>query len=618
MLNGEHMKKWFPLLNSLQWKLVVIYLLLIIIGTQLIGAYFFRSLEDEYISDLQNDLQSQANLLKTPIRDALINQKHSITNTRKEVDKLLERLVYLKLFDRTSQNIEIQITDHGGFVVGTTSKNKNVIGNKNIRLNQIEVNRTNIRRDTYAKTDYLLYKYEIKSDNNAPIGTIYMEASLEETYSTIRSISNHFIQITALSLVISAFLVVVLARTITIPVKEVTEQATAMALGDFNRHVDVRSQDEIGKLGSAFNHLASHLREALSAKEEEKGKLESVLAHMSDGVIASDLQGKIIVKNEQAEQLLDRPIQEGESINELLSLQKPVPLPLEEKRQTLLELYTDDPEERTIVQITFTPIKRQDQEPVGIVAVLENVTEQEKLDRQRKEFVANVSHELRTPLTTIKSYLEALDDGAVEDPELASRFLKVTLQESDRMSRLINDLLQLSRLDAQKKRAQKKRAQKKPMYLDEILLSASDRFSVPSQKKEIQLHCELDESLPKVYIDPDQLDRVLDNLISNAVKYTQKNGRIDIQTHHRSDGFIEISIRDTGMGIPKKDLLRIFDRFYRVDKARSREMGGTGLGLSIAKEIVNLHGGDIWIDSVYQEGTTVTFTLPPFEPEVIR
>lgn len=600
------MRKWLDHLNSLQWKLVVIYMLLIIITMQLIGSYFVRSLEEEYIADLKKDLQTQASLLDSPIREKLL-QKEPPNQLRNELDHLLKLLVFQR-----SSSIEVQITDEKGLILATTSNNKEIVGNKNIRINQIEVNQTNIRRDNMTGTDYLIHKHEIKADNNVVVGTIYMEASLAKTYSTIRSISNHFIQITTLALLISALLVVVLARTITNPVKEVTAQATAMASGDFDRSVDVYSQDEIGQLGSAFNHLAAHLREALTAKEEEKGKLESVLAHMSDGVIASDLQGKIIVKNQQAEQLLQRPIQIGDSLNEVLTLQKPIPLPLEEKRQKMLELHSDDPEEHVIIKAIFTPIMRQEK-PIGIVAVLENATEQERLDRQRKEFVANVSHELRTPLTTIKSYLEALDDGAIEEPELASRFLQVTRQEADRMSRLINDLLQLSKLDAQQTRMQKR-----PLPSAPLLQQAFDRFSMPAKQKEIAFTCDVDEDLPHVFIDGDQIDRVLDNLISNAVKYTPEKGSIQLSAYQRSDGFLVVKVSDTGIGIPNKDLQRIFERFYRVDKARSREMGGTGLGLSIAKEIVELHGGEIWIESLYQKGTTVSFTLPPFEPEVVR
>jgi two-component system sensor histidine kinase VicK len=220
--------------------------------------------------------------------------------------------------------------------------------------------------------------------------------------------------------------------------------------------------------------------------------------------------------------------------------------------------------------------------------------------------VANVSHELRTPLTTIKSYLEALDDGAIHDPELASRFLKVTHQEADRMTRLIQDLLQLSRLDAKKVKFSKK-----PLSIAEMLEDVMDRFSFQCKQKNISLTLYIHEPVPRVYADRDKIDQVLDNLVSNAVKYTPEGGSVALVAQTRTDGMVEIGVADTGIGIPKKDLGRIFERFYRVDKARSRSMGGTGLGLSIAQQIVHAHEGEIEIDSVYQKGTLVTFTLPP-------
>jgi two-component system sensor histidine kinase VicK len=209
-------------------------------------------------------------------------------------------------------------------------------------------------------------------------------------------------------------------------------------------------------------------------------------------------------------------------------------------------------------------------------------------------------------LTTIKSYIEALEDGAVEDPELAVRFLKVARQEADRMTRLIQDLLHLSRLDARKSKFYKK-----PLALTEILEETMDRFRFQCQQKQISFTLFIHGSLPRVYADPDKLMQVLDNLVSNAIKYTPEGGSVAIVAKRNSDGMVEVGIADTGIGIPKQDLGRIFERFYRVDKARSRSLGGTGLGLAIAQEIVHAHEGTIAIDSIYQKGTVVTFTLPP-------
>lgn len=608
------MKKWIEYFNSIQWKWVAIYILLLVITMQLIGVYFFRSLEKEYTSDLELDLQSQGNLLHAPVKE-LLSQKLSTKQMRENANTLLTKLVYLKLKEKTTPNIEIQIIDKEGFIISTTATNKNVVGNKNILLNQFQGQAEDfrIRRDPFTGKDSLIYVHEINNDRGINIGTIYMEASLEKTYQSIRSISKHFIQITGISMAITSVLVIILARTITTPIKEITEQATAMSSGDFNRQVDVRSDDEIGRLGHAFNDLASDLREALSQKEEEKKKLSSVLANMSDGVIATDTSGNVMVKNQQAEKLLGHSIDLDHPIHQMIPLEEPMPIPLREQRQAFIELETDDGDEPMIIKVTFTPIKKENQEIVGTVAVLQNITEQEMLDRQRKEFVANVSHELRTPLTTIKSYLEALDDGAIHEPEIASQFLTVTRQEADRMTRLINDLLQLSRLDAKKTRFNKQR-----IYISDLLSAAVDRFSVQAQQKSIQLSLHVSDTLPCVYVDPDKINQVLDNLISNAIKYTSETGKVQVKAEPRNDGQVEVTITDTGIGIPQKDLERIFERFYRVDKARSRNMGGTGLGLAIAQEIIRGHEGEIRIESEYKKGTTVSFTLPPCRSEVIR
>ncbi|WP_181751317.1 ATP-binding protein [Paenactinomyces guangxiensis] len=603
------------LVNSIQWKLVIIYILLLIIAMQLIGVYFISRLENYYMGDLRTDLKTQASLLHDKVGDTL-NKRLSNDERSKRINGLLRELVYLNQKGNTTKDkVVVSIMDKDNLVIATTASNKNELKQKPVFLTQslTETQQFNIVNDPTSGDNYQIYYRPIKNGEGRMVGSIYIEASLEETYKTIRAISKILISITALALVITGFLVVILARTITTPVKEITEQATAMAAGDFDRKVDVRSEDEIGRLGIAFNHLASHLRIALSQKEEEKEKLESVLANMSDGVIATDSTGKVIVKNGWAEKLLNRDIELGSGIDEVLPLTEPISFPLPEERQTFLEMNTDDPEEHTIVKITFTPIRLQGSEMVGLVAVLEDVTEQEKLDRQRKDFVANVSHELRTPLTTIKSYLEALDDGAVNDPELASRFLQVTRQEADRMTRLIHDLLQLSRLDAKQSRFHKK-----AIHMEEMLEDVVDRFAFQCKQKEIKLSLHITESLPRIYADRDKLDQVLDNLLSNAVKYTLEGGSIAVIAERRPDGMVEVSIADTGIGIPKKDLGRIFERFYRVDKARSRSLGGTGLGLAIAREIVRAHGGDISIDSIYRKGTTVSFTLPPCEPEVVR
>jgi two-component system sensor histidine kinase VicK len=401
----------------------------------------------------------------------------------------------------------------------------------------------------------------------------------------------------------------VLAHTITHPIKEITKQAKAMADGDFNRQVKVLSQDEIGQLGSAFNNMTDRLKEALAQNEEEKEKLSSILSNMSDGVIATDDLGKVILMNLRATNMLKTG-----NLNELYpnNMAELLGLPKEkvdryllgEENSVRLDLERGVEDEPMRARVTFSPIHRRGMGITGTIAVLQDVTEQEKLEQARRDFVANVSHELRTPLTTIKSYMEALDDGALDDPALSHKFIGVVRNETERMIRLVTDLLHLSKLDSKQASIIKEWTDVKQM-LEEV----ADRFAFQLQQKDIHIEVLAEEPLDPVWVDPDQIDQVLDNLVFNAIKYTPDGGSIELRARRISSMLVELSVKDTGIGIPKRDIEYIFDRFYRVDKARSRVKGGTGLGLSIAREIIKAHGGVISIESEVNVGTLVKFTL---------
>ncbi len=588
--------------RNLQWKLVVIFTLLILIAIQLIGVYFISSLENFYTNDLITDLRAQATLLGDNASPVLL-ENIPTDKTREELDLRLKRLVYLKT--KGNGTVEAEILDEMGYVLSSSSEKSKNIEKKNLLAqkftNKLESHFTRV--DTSTGHYNLVFIKQLTNNNGQRIGTVYIEASLESIFKKIKGISKILIQSTALALAATGILIFLLSRTITTPLKEITVQATAMAAGDFNRQVAVKSEDEIGKLASSFNYLAAHLRRALSQNEEEREKLETVLANMSDGVLATDHHGHIIVKNRLVEEMLGRPIQLGDKLIDVLPMEHDIQFPLQQVQEEFIELHPHDPATFMMLKVSYIPIKQHKKERLGLIAVLSNVTEEEKLNRQRKDFVANVSHELRTPLTTIKSYLEALKDGAVNEPEIATHFLEVAETEAERMARLISDLLKLSRLDAGESYFDPQTTD-----LSQLLNRVIDRFSIPCQQKQIQLQLKLVEPLSPVFVDNDKIDQVLDNVISNAVKYTPAEGSITITAE--TNGMAKISIADTGQGIPKQDLSRIFERFYRVDKARSRGLGGTGLGLSIAQEIIHAHGGEIWIESEYNHGTTVLFTLP--------
>lgn len=591
--------------RTIQAKLIIVYVLLILIAMQLIGVYFVSAMKTSLTSNFTKELQERAELLSV-----LAAQNLGVTGDSAEESLENLRVLVNNLFN--INGAEIQVLDASGKVL-TTSKpsHADYVGTKNtqtvvsralqgIRDNEeYIIDEDNVRKKVVAKP---------VTSGGKIVGAIYIAASMSDLYSTMERINNIFISGILLALGLTAVLGVILAHTITSPIKELTRRATAVAEGEFQQKMPVLGNDEIGQLSKAFNYMTSRLRDALAQNEEEKEKLASILTNMSDGVIATDEHGRVILMNRRAGEILqvhDQPAI-GTDIISLLHLPEEERSVLEQGAMHSTMLQNDASDGRLLlIRVTFTPIHRREFGIIGTIAVLQDVTEQEKLEASRREFVANVSHELRTPLTTIKSYTEALEDGALEDAELGPRFVSVIQNQTERMIRLVTDLLHLSRLDSQEAALRKQ-----PANMMEMLEEVADRFSFQMQEKDIRPTLFVASDVETVWMDRDQIDQVLDNLISNAMKYTPEGGTIALEARMTEEGLLAISVQDNGIGIPKKDLDRIFERFYRVDKARSRNMGGTGLGLSIAREIVKAHGGTISLQSEFGKGTKVTFTLP--------
>lgn len=597
----------FSFFRTIQAKLIIIYVLLILIAMQLIGVYFVSAMKNSLTSNFTEDLQARAEMLSVLVGETLAGGDPEAGEDRTENLRVLVNNLF------NINGAEIQVLDASGKVLTTSlSSHSDYVGRKNtqtvvsralqgIRDNEeYIVDEDNVRKKVVAKP--------VMSGGKI-IGAVYIAASMSELYATMEGINKIFISGILIALVLTAVLGVILSHTITQPIKEVTRRATAVAEGNFDQQTPVFGTDEIGQLSRAFNYMTSRLRDALSQNEEEKEKLTSILTNMSDGVVATDEYGKVILVNRRASSILGmRPADiEGRHFAVLLGIDPEDAEALASgfTGSTLLQIAPAGQEEPVVIRMTFTPVHRRDLGITGTIAVLQDVTEQEELEASRREFVANVSHELRTPLTTIKSYAEALDDGALEDPQLAGRFVGVIQNETERMIRLVTDLLHLSRLDSKEARLRKQ-----PTDVLEMLEEVTDRFSFQMHQKDIQSVLSVENGLPLVPLDRDQIDQVLDNVVSNALKYTLEGGTITISARREGGNTLAVSVSDTGVGIPQRDLDRIFERFYRVDKARSRSMGGTGLGLSIAREIVKAHDGSISLESELDVGTTVTFKLP--------
>lgn len=598
--------KWTSYFRTVQAKLILVYVLLILVAMQLIGVYFVSAMKTSLTSNFTEDLHARAEMLSVLVAEALV------TGDSEEGEGSTENLGSLvnNLFN--INGAEIQVLDASGRVLTTTlSSHSDYIGRKNTQtvvsraLQGIRDNEENIIDEDSVRKKVVAKPV---TSGGKIVGAVYIAASMNELYTTMERINNIFISGVLIALGLTAVLGVILSHTITAPIKELTRKANAVAEGDFSTKMPVLGKDEIGQLSSTFNYMTSQLRTALSENEEEKEKLASILANMSDGVIATDELGRIILVNKRAGLMLGA----AESAMNGRHFAVVLGLDVEEAEtmlsgitaSTMLQIQPPGHDESVVIRITFTPVHRRDLERTGAIIVLQDVTEQEELEASRREFVANVSHELRTPLTTIKSYAEALDDGAIEDPELGGRFVGVIQNETERMIRLVTDLLHLSRLDSKEAPLRKQ-----PTVIMDVLDEVADRFSFQMQQKYMNVAVIVDQEVPEVPLDRDQIDQLLDNLVSNALKYSHEGGSVTLSATLMGDK-VAVSVEDTGIGIPKKDIDRIFERFYRVEKGRSRSMGGTGLGLSIAREIVKAHGGEIELESELGRGTRVTFTLP--------
>ena len=401
-------------------------------------------------------------------------------------------------------------------------------------------------------------------------------------------------------LVVAIFLSFLLSKTITTPVEKLTDQAARIAAGDFTSSAQIQSEDEIGILSDTFDEMSAQLETTLRQVEEERNKLDTLFQHMADGMVAFDADGMLLQFNAAAEEMLDRKLDESlrytDVFPEVQVRQEDVAL---DGRSIEID-YAAGPR---FLKIYFAPI-RLGAEGKGLMAVLHDVTEQRKLDDSRREFVANVSHELRTPLTNVRGYAETLMSADDIDRDIQMRFLGVISSEADRMTRIVKDLLTLTRLDYNRMEMHMQR-----MDLRELGQKAAAAMEGQAKSQGLTLTCDLPAEMPAVTGDPERIQQVIINIITNAIKYNKPQGSIAITGGVEAEQ-VFLRVEDTGIGVPKADLERLFERFYRVDKARSRESGGTGLGLAIAKQIVETHGGRIGFDSEYGKGSIVTLYLP--------
>lgn len=599
--------------QSVNFKIALTFILILLISIEIIGAYFIRGLEKSIVDNFTKGMDTQVAALANTLSSELDRDQADDETIQANIQRLLDN-------SSTSEMIEMRVVDEKGIVLATTDvSGKSAIGKKNDyqELDDFTIKSMKVAdKDTHSRV--LINVHPIQSmTGDTVLGALYVKSDIEVQYQQIKNIAVIFVTASLLAVGISMVVAILIAHSITQPIGEMREQALRIARGDYSRKVTVHGKDELGQLALTFNQLAEQIEETQDAMESERNRLNSVLSHMSDGVVATDRRGKVITINDMALSLLgiSKEAAIGQNILNLLDIEKDYTLRkiLESTEELLIERNESNYGDNKIIRVEFSMIRRESGFISGLVAVMHDVTEQEQNERDRREFVSNVSHELRTPLTSMRSYIETLSEGAWQDQEMAPRFLKITLDETDRMIRMINDLLDLSRMDNGNLKLNIEM-----VNFNELVNFVLDRFDViiANSEKKYRIVREFTQRPLFVEVDTDRMIQVIDNIMNNAIKYSPDGGKITVRLMETHNNVI-LSITDQGLGIPKKDISRIFERFYRVDKARARKQGGTGLGLAISKEVVKALGGTIWATSVENYGSTFYISLPyePFEEE---
>lgn len=593
------------MLKSIRIKMITINFLLIFMAMVIVGVFMIQQFENYHLGVERNNIISISGSVAATLQH---------TDWQLDQDKTQENL---SLYER--MGMEIYVIERGSRFNILASTNLTHVNENATRILEADLilgalNGHDMEKNVLAGGQGISSKnmaFPLYDANNRVTGVIYVRRDLTDIYRTLNQSKFIMLRATLLALGITIILGYLIASSITGPIRDVTVKAAKMAAGDFDQVVEVKSNDEIGQLASMFNYLTARLKMSLQEISSEKQKLDTILTDMADGVVATDIQGKLIHINPRALEMLSLTREEAENMT-FDQLFSPLSQHLRMAQigsndngwagQVALDMHSGSK-----LRASYAPYRSEENVIDGVVLLLQDITEHERLEKMRKEFVANVSHELKTPLTTIKSYAETMLQGTVEDPVMQGRFLQIIDDEADRMARLVRDLLQLSNLDYQQTKWEAR-----PVNLQALMDKVLRNLDHSVQQKTHQLIYEPPEGPLYTFGNEDALEQVIINIISNAIKYTPEKGELRLYLGEEQSS-VSLIVQDNGIGIPSQELPRVFERFYRVDKARSREMGGTGLGLSIAQQIVEAHGGSIHLYSRAKKGTRVVTRLPKME-----
>lgn len=574
-------------MKSIKWKLIAMYLGLVLIVMIVSGTYILMSLKNIEINRAKNQMKLYAQK---------ISEQVALSFSEDQFQSGLEQFSFANSGSQIQGNI-LKVT--GETIASTTTRTPPYPTFKSsaiISAMSGDAAFDNGGTSNGSEEKWMGYGYPVVIYDEVKY-IIYTQMDMSAINESLGETSETIIFAVLLALLLTGIMGYIFSKTLTEPILILTDKAKDLAEGNLEQKVVVYSNDEIGQLSASFNYMSTRLAKTLAEISKEKNKFEIILHNMTDGILSFNKNGEIIHVNSASLEMLGKDEIKG-SFTEFIkefdissgvyldmgpSFSKEVTFPVEDK----------------YIKAVFTAYANEKHELEGLIIVLQDITEQKKLDDMRKEFVANVSHELRTPLTTVKSYTETLLEGAIDDKTTAMEFLEIINSETDRMAFLVRDLLQLSRFDNKQIKLNLSRINVKQLIEENIYKTRIHAENKAQRMEALPIREDL-----FITADKDRINQVLNNIITNAIKYSLKNADIKIFVTE-DDNYVKITVKDTGMGISREDIARIFERFYRVDKARSRAMGGTGLGLAIAKDIMELHGGKITAESEYGKGTSM-------------
>ena len=620
--------------SSIRTKFVIVYVLVNIISLQLIGLFFTTQLRNSNINTFEQNIIEQEKILNYHVREELEKASSSGGDTSKVLDDSTAQEESTKNSRDSKSGIAklvsefniqklllVNVIDNDSKILATSSKNGNdeYLAKRSFDPLVSQVIKTGestkqIQNNADSNKRVWIYVSPVKKDNEV-VGVISLMADIESVYQEVNGISKIFIVGTILSILITTVIGFVASKTVTSSIEKMSSQVKKMALGNYGTVVGIDTDDEIGDLAKVFNQISKRIEEEQAVTETERRKLATIIESMMDGIITTDNNGRIILINTSAEDMLGGRNDEifiGKDMLKILNITEYESIEEILEAEDSLLVNTSKTDEELLLRAEISKIEKEDKEDLtqmsteleGYIIVLYDVTDQERQEKERREFVSTVSHELRTPLTTMNSYIEALEEGVLEDKELAPQFIDTIHKETTRMIRMVNELMQLGKMDIKEEHYEKEF-----IDINKMLEQITDRFALTHPEKNFIKH------IPKSPIfvegDQDKLTQVFDNIVNNAIKYSPNGKNITVrvrQNYHHNR--VSISIKDEGVGIPLVHIDKIFNRFYRVDKSRQRSMGGTGLGLALAKTIVDAHKGRIWAQSREGYGSIIFVTLP--------